>query len=75
MKNSYALEIFNDDDLMIMMGAVLERIAQLTRWMADHEECVGVPDWRSLEEYIDLSDKLRKILLERGIRYDFFGRR
>ena len=40
MKNSYALEIFNDDDLMIMMGAVLERIAQLTRWMADHEECV-----------------------------------
>lgn len=75
MQQESDIDVFSEEDLIIVMGAVIERIAALTRWMIDNTDKINSCDVEMIEDLYDLAEKIKRILDRRGISYDFYVKR
>lgn len=75
MQQESNIDVFSEEDLIIIMGAVIERITALTRWMIDNTDKINSCDVEMIEDLYDLAEKIKRILDRRGISYDFYIKR
>lgn len=75
MQQKSDIDVFSTEDLIIMLGAVIERITALTRWMIDNTDKIHSCDVEMIEDLYDLAEKIKRILDRRGISYDFYVKR